>query len=260
MALRKDILILLGFAIITTLLVIVALYYFDPNSLANTVSESGYEFVRPSIEIGESQQSQEELLLSLSEQETSTDTLSLLDLFEIPSLESDSSTPNDITRETPSRPSLQQQSIPSAQISQAAQQQTSPAASTPTPSTVTASSSNNTPQTSSRLSQEKQSYASNSDSPSTKQQTVQITSIEESQRLYWVQLLSTSSRSQLERARAVLQRNSIPTLVKILSTKESIFFRLRVGPFLTKSNAQRIMDTILEDNLFSEGLIVSSTR
>ena len=56
---------------------------------------------------------------------------------------------------------------------------------------------------------------------------------------YWVQVASYSNKKGAESARAVLDANRIPAdIFTYVDAKEKMFFRVRVGPYTTKSEAE----------------------
>ncbi len=301
MAVRKDVLVLLGLAIIITGLVILALLFFNPSSIVSTDTTEPYVYERPQqitsteeeTDANENASSLDALeselddtlfdITQLAEQEDLLSGNFIQDLDSVsdtqfPSLNnapsviqlspqtalqsitdtsttspsqetSHPSTPSRVTSST--RPARTQSSPPASSKPRqkpSPQKQSTPSTKTeePTPRvSTTTSSSNPTPAPQSR------GTSTTSSSPR---------NIIQSGTLYWIQLIATPNRAQLEHARTILRKNSIPSVVKLYPIQDLLFYRLRVGPFSSKSEAQVMMESILESDMLNEGLIVSISQ
>lgn len=79
---------------------------------------------------------------------------------------------------------------------------------------------------------------------------------------YWVQVASYSNKKGAESARSVLDSNKIPADVfTYVDNKENMFFRVRVGPYTTKSEAEYWRSKINNINEFAKAeSYVTSTK
>ena len=79
---------------------------------------------------------------------------------------------------------------------------------------------------------------------------------------YWVQVASYSNKKGAENARSVLDSNKIPADVfTYVDNKENMFFRVRVGPYTTKSEAEYWRSKINNINEFAKAeSYVTSTK
>jgi len=80
---------------------------------------------------------------------------------------------------------------------------------------------------------------------------------------YWVQVAAYSNKKGAEGARAVLDENKIPADVFTYEDNKSrLFYRVRVGPYTTKSEAEYWRTKIIKINEFSkaESFITSTTN
>ena len=76
---------------------------------------------------------------------------------------------------------------------------------------------------------------------------------------YWVQVASYSNKKGAESARSVLDSNKIPA--DVFTYKENMFFRVRVGPYTTKSEAEYWRSKINNINEFAKAeSYVTSTK
>ena len=56
---------------------------------------------------------------------------------------------------------------------------------------------------------------------------------------YWVQVASYSNKKGAENARSILDENKIPSdIFTYTDTKNNLFYRVRIGPYTTKSEAE----------------------
>lgn len=80
---------------------------------------------------------------------------------------------------------------------------------------------------------------------------------------YWVQVGSYSSKKTAEVARSALDENKIPSdIFTYKDTKDNLYFRVRVGPYTTKSEAEYWRTRIAKINDFAkaESYVVSTTN
>lgn len=70
---------------------------------------------------------------------------------------------------------------------------------------------------------------------------------------YWVQVAAYSSKKTAEGARAVLDANKITAdIFTYKDSKDNLFYRVRVGPYTTKSEAEYWRSKIIKINEFSK--------
>jgi len=80
---------------------------------------------------------------------------------------------------------------------------------------------------------------------------------------YWVQVAAYSNKKGAENARGVLDSNKIPAdIFTFQDNKNNLFYRVRVGPYTTKSEAEYWRTRIIQINEFSkaESYITSTTN
>lgn len=79
---------------------------------------------------------------------------------------------------------------------------------------------------------------------------------------YWVQVASYSNKKGSENARAILDSNKIPAdIFTYVDNKDNLFFRVRVGPYTTKSEAEYWKTKINKIDEFSKAeSYVTSTK
>lgn len=73
--------------------------------------------------------------------------------------------------------------------------------------------------------------------------------------LYWIQVLSSSSRARVEEIRDDLERSSIFGRITAREVDGAVFYRLRYGPFEQKNEAEKYLAEfkgIFEDSYISE--------
>lgn len=68
---------------------------------------------------------------------------------------------------------------------------------------------------------------------------------------YWVQVASYSNKKGAENARSILDENKIPSdIFTYTDTKNNLFYRVRIGPYTTKSEAEYWKTRIEEIDFF----------
>ena len=68
---------------------------------------------------------------------------------------------------------------------------------------------------------------------------------------YWVQVASYSNKKGAENARSILEENKIPSdIFTYTDTKNNLFYRVRIGPYTTKSEAEYWKTRIEEIDFF----------
>lgn len=80
---------------------------------------------------------------------------------------------------------------------------------------------------------------------------------------YWVQVGSYSAKKTAEVARSALDENKIPSdIFTYKDAKDNLYFRVRVGPYTTKSEAEywRTRITKIDDFAKAESYVVSTTN
>lgn len=80
---------------------------------------------------------------------------------------------------------------------------------------------------------------------------------------YWVQVAAYSNKKGAENARSVLDSNKIPAdIFTFQDNKNNLFYRVRVGPYTTKSEAEYWRTRIIQINEFSkaESYVTSATN
>lgn len=80
---------------------------------------------------------------------------------------------------------------------------------------------------------------------------------------YWVQVAAYGSKKAAETARSVLDENRIPSdIFTYKDNKENLFYRVRVGPYTTKSEAEYWRTRINKIDQFSkaESYVTSTTK
>lgn len=271
MALRKDILVLLGLTIITTGLVIVALVYFNPAPVEPGGISEFYEYERPQLveipdtlseELTELAELENTLtkelfegeLLAAESNETIPETSAPLEGYELVQRESEtayaaSAHPQRLSVGTqtaehkqPEQPKL----VSQRPLTQNVQEQAQSTQKQQTYQKSTQQKIDAKPQQKAKLQSTQVSEFSR-----------QYQSIVHSDQQYWIQLLATPNRAQLERARNILKKSNIPSIIKLYPLRDLLFYRLRVGPFGSEAEAVVIMDTILENEILNDGFIVS---
>jgi len=91
--------------------------------------------------------------------------------------------------------------------------------------------------------------------------TVNKTEIKKTQ--FWVQVAAYSNKKGAEGARSVLDANKIPAdIFTYKDNKDNLFYRVRVGPYTTKSEAEYWRSRIIKINEFSkaESFVTSTTN
>lgn len=80
---------------------------------------------------------------------------------------------------------------------------------------------------------------------------------------YWVQVAAYSNKKGAENARSILESNKIPSdIFTFQDAKNNLFYRVRVGPYTTKSEAEYWRTRIIKINEFSkaESFVTSTTN
>lgn len=74
-------------------------------------------------------------------------------------------------------------------------------------------------------------------------------------RAYWVQLISSPNRDTVEQAQRSLGEHQVHTRIQTKEIGDTIYFRLRLGPFSVREEAEKFLDWILESDRFADALI-----
>ena len=91
-------------------------------------------------------------------------------------------------------------------------------------------------------------------SPAKKTDTAVAKVVEKKTDQYWVQAAAYSTKKTAENARTVLDDNKIPAdIFTYKDAKGKVFYRVRVGPYTTKSEAEYWRTRIVKINEFSSG-------
>ncbi|MBQ3671845.1 MAG: SPOR domain-containing protein [Treponema sp.] len=90
-----------------------------------------------------------------------------------------------------------------------------------------------------------------STAPSTKSQSVAKSS-STSQDKFWVQAAAYSSKKNADEARSVLESNKIPTEVFTVDANGTMMYRVRVGPYTTKTEAEYWQKEIAKIEKFAD--------
>ena len=93
--------------------------------------------------------------------------------------------------------------------------------------------------------------------------TTTVTKTEVKKTQYWVQVAAYSNKKGAEGARSVLDANKIPAdIFTYKDNKDNLFYRVRVGPYTTKSEAEYWRSRIIKIDEFSkaESFVTSTTN
>jgi cell division septation protein DedD len=74
-------------------------------------------------------------------------------------------------------------------------------------------------------------------------------------RAYWVQLISSPNRDTVEQAQRSLGEHQVHTRIQTKEIGETIYYRLRLGPFAVREEAEKFLDWMLELDRFADALI-----
>ena len=77
---------------------------------------------------------------------------------------------------------------------------------------------------------------------------------------YWVQLFSSQQRDSAEQARKLLATHNIVGVISQTQDSRGVFYRLRVGPFTNRNEAEKFKEWFGQTDSFSNGFIVRTRR
>lgn len=72
---------------------------------------------------------------------------------------------------------------------------------------------------------------------------------------YWIQVISSPSRDRVEQARFRLQEQNLGSRITSIDHNNTTFFRLRVGPYSNKAEAEKFLDWMKAVDGFEESYI-----
>ncbi|MCA1754653.1 MAG: SPOR domain-containing protein [Spirochaeta sp.] len=72
---------------------------------------------------------------------------------------------------------------------------------------------------------------------------------------YWIQVISSPSRDRVEQARVRLQQQNLGSRITSIDHNNTTFFRLRVGPYTNKAEADKFLDWVQAVDGFEESYI-----
>lgn len=74
-------------------------------------------------------------------------------------------------------------------------------------------------------------------------------------RAYWVQLISSPNRDTVEQAQRSLGEHQVHTRIQTKEIGDTVYYRLRLGPFSVREEAEKFLDWILDSDRFADALI-----
>ena len=72
---------------------------------------------------------------------------------------------------------------------------------------------------------------------------------------YWIQVISSPSRDRVEQARVRLQEQNLGSRITSIDHNNTTFFRLRVGPYANKAEAEKFLEWVKAVDGFEESYI-----
>lgn len=72
---------------------------------------------------------------------------------------------------------------------------------------------------------------------------------------YWIQLIASPSRDRVEQAREYLEENSLGGRITTRDVDGTTYYRLRVGPYEYREEAEKFLDWIHQGELFTDAYI-----
>lgn len=72
---------------------------------------------------------------------------------------------------------------------------------------------------------------------------------------YWIQVISSPSRDRVEQARVRLQEQNLGSRITSIDHNNTTFFRLRVGPYTNKAEAEKFLEWVRAVDGFEESYI-----
>ncbi len=72
---------------------------------------------------------------------------------------------------------------------------------------------------------------------------------------YWIQVISSPSRDRVEQARVRLQEQNLGSRITSIDHNNTTFFRLRVGPYTNKAEAEKFLEWVRAVEGFEESYI-----
>ena len=74
-------------------------------------------------------------------------------------------------------------------------------------------------------------------------------------RAYWVQVISSPNRDTVEQAQRSLATHQVSTRVLTKEIGGTVYYRLRLGPFAVREEAEKFLDWVLDLDRFADALI-----
>ncbi len=74
-------------------------------------------------------------------------------------------------------------------------------------------------------------------------------------RAYWVQVISSPNRDTVEQAQRSLATHQVSTRVLTKEIGGTVYYRLRLGPFAVRGEAEKFLDWVLDLDRFADALI-----
>lgn len=72
---------------------------------------------------------------------------------------------------------------------------------------------------------------------------------------YWIQLIASPSRDRVEQAREYLEENSLGGRITTREVEGTTYYRLRVGPYEYREEAEKFLDWIHDGEIFTDAYI-----
>lgn len=72
---------------------------------------------------------------------------------------------------------------------------------------------------------------------------------------YWIQLIASNSRDRVEQARVRLEEYNLSGRITTREIEESIFYRLRVGPYDSRDEAEKFLEWLRDIDGFGEAWV-----
>jgi cell division septation protein DedD len=72
---------------------------------------------------------------------------------------------------------------------------------------------------------------------------------------YWVQAISSPNRDTIEQAQRTLREHQLGTRIMTKEIGETTYFRLRLGPFAVREEAEKFLGWVMEIDGFGDSMI-----
>ena len=83
----------------------------------------------------------------------------------------------------------------------------------------------------------------------------QVPAVRTASQAYWVQVISSPNLDTAEQAQRTLAERQLGTRIMTRDINGTIYYRLRLGPFALRTEAEKFLDSVLEIRQFSDAMI-----